>query len=139
MSLEPLINVPVDLQPAKGRTWFTDPQAPGEPPLFTTREVAVVFYGRRRWWLQELLAGDEDVVRETEGLKISIGADGYRRMQLHQIEQITHILFRYGKIDFVCFSNAIRVIKAIADNHQLLDRGTDGTKDRPYRRYNRRT
>lgn len=120
MEYDPLVVVREELQPPPGHDWFAKEQAPGQPPLFTTREVSMIFFARTRVWLQLLLTVDDRISHEIQPLRLRTGPDGYRRLNLRQIEQIAHILFKYGIVDFDRFLNGIRIIKAIASNYHLL-------------------
>lgn len=117
MKTDPLIVVREELQPPNGGRWFATKQEPGAKPYFTTRDTAKIFFGRGILWLQLLITEYRD---EIDHLDIQIVPGKGRRLQLRQIEEIAHILYRYGKLDHNTFLNAIAIIRGMAGNYGLL-------------------
>lgn len=119
MRTEPLVVVREELQPKFGGDWIATKQEPGAAPLFNTREASLVFFGRSWNWLEQLLVNPE-FRHEIDALKIPTLKNKGRRIQLRHAEEISHILFKHGKLESNRFLNSLRIIRAIADNFGLL-------------------
>lgn len=123
--LEPLIKVQKELTPPEGRDFWTSPQEDGQPPIFNTREVASVFFGRSKIWLQMILIGSDnrltveipDIPRRSQ---TSNQVRAPRQFQLHHVELIAHALFSTGIINLETFARCITIVKCIAQNYRLL-------------------
>jgi hypothetical protein len=112
-TLEPLVEIQRDLTPPDGRDFWTSPQLPGRRPLFSTREVAFIFFAWSNWTMHMHISHTEmDIAPRTE--------KGYRKFQLHHVELLAHMFLDRGIIDLDKFRNCIVIIKAIARNYGLL-------------------
>jgi hypothetical protein len=108
-----------ELEPPEGRDFWTVFQEDGKLPIFTTSEVASVFFGRSKLWMwRHLNAGDHKL----DGVLIPIPRTQYGKyqFQLAHVERLAHALFGRGIIDYRRFTNCIIIIKAIGNNYRLL-------------------
>jgi hypothetical protein len=112
--------LPQGMIPSDGRDFFTEPQDEGKGPIFSTGEVATVFFGRTwKWLFNHLMSGD--CVHPEYPMTIPRDENSnFRKFQLHHLEVISHALFMHGTISLDRFQNSILIIKAIARNHGLM-------------------
>lgn len=79
--------------------------------VFSTKEVAEVFFGRSRTWLYHLMPITDDEVGPIEPIILE---SGHRHWRLWDIERQAHVLLRAHKISVSRFGLVINVIKSVA-------------------------
>jgi hypothetical protein len=84
-------------------------------------EVAFVFFGRSKIWLQRRIYAGDLVL---DGAEIPIprsplGKKKYQ-FQLAHVERMAHAFFSRGNIDLKRFENSLLIVKAIAGNYKLI-------------------
>lgn len=88
-------------------------------PTFTVQQVSEVFFGKSATWLRKRLW--ERSARYQPGKTKS----GHRRFDLHQIEDLAHLLLEEDKISPLQFAMVIRMVKSSAIQH-LYEIGDTG-------------
>jgi hypothetical protein len=91
----------------------------GGLPVFTVQQVSEVFFGKSATWLRKRLF--ERKGRYEPGKTKS----GHRRFDLHQIEDLAHMLLEEDAFSPLQFTLAIRMIKSSAIQH-LYEIGDTG-------------
>lgn len=119
ISLEPLVEIQRDLTPPGGRDYWTAPQESGKAPIFSTQDVARIFFARTKIWFNVLLVDGKHVL-DGEVIDIPRTEAGYRQFQLYHVELIAHAFLSQGIIDLRTFRNVIRILRGIADNYRLI-------------------
>jgi hypothetical protein len=111
------ISIP-ELEPKEGRDFWLDVKEDGRP-IFTAKEVAVVFFARSKLWLYRQLYASN---HELDGILIEIprSDSGQYQLQLAHVERLAHAFFSRGIINLKQFENTLTIIKAIARNYRLI-------------------
>lgn len=115
----PLVTTRKELNPPKGRDWFTEPQEYGELPTFSLGEVSSVFFARSYTWMWKKIH-NKDHVHPDYPLSLPRTDGNHRAFQLHHVEVISHAFLLRGMISVNQFENSIVIIKAIARNYGLM-------------------
>jgi len=110
----------IELSPPDGQDFWTQFQRPGAAPVFSTKEVASVFYGRSKLWMLRHLQNDDHWL---DGGLIAIPRgtnNGAYRFQLAHVERTSHAFFQRAIIDIKQFENSLMIVKSIASNYRLI-------------------
>lgn len=100
-----------DLILGEGQEFFSVSQPEMQPPLFTLREVAKVFFGRSRIWLYK--QKDYHLPARKEGKY------GKWQYQLRDIEILTYRLFEHGIINVKQCEQSLLLVKTITAIYRL--------------------
>lgn len=96
------------------RPYWTTPDMYNERWMrnfFSTKDVATVFFGRSRTWLQHLMPITDDEIGPIEPILLD---SGHRRWRLWDVERQAHVLLRARKISVSHFGLVINVVKSVA-------------------------
>jgi hypothetical protein len=128
--VEPILYRRPELEPPDGRDFFTSPQKRDARPLFSPREVGLVFFGRSKIWMFQNMREKNHIIWGVSEPIVKKNS-GYQFLQLYHIEVMAHAFFSRDIIDLNTFENAIVIIKRIAMNYRLLDRRTNRWRGKP--------